>query len=260
MKNILPLFIFSLLGSISTAQTAPDFTFTDINGNEYNLYETLAEGKTVVLDFFFVDCAPCQYWTPDFEELYTTWGGGNADVVFWAFSDIDDHAYIEPFVEEYGIEYPVSGIEGGGYNVIGSYADNFTFSGYPTYSVICPDKSISWDIWPLTENMPEVDEKISECGATGTVTMMDGPDQEILIGMTYPNPTKGDVYIPLNEKLGNNLKVKIFTTDGILVKSFDVENGKSGLQFSINDLENGVYIAAIFSDKEIIMRSKIIKI
>ena len=30
----------------------PDFTLTDINGEEFNLHSTLDEGKTVILDLF----------------------------------------------------------------------------------------------------------------------------------------------------------------------------------------------------------------
>ena len=53
----LSLAVLLILSLDSSAQLpngsiAPDFTATDINGVEYNLYELLDAGNTVILDFF----------------------------------------------------------------------------------------------------------------------------------------------------------------------------------------------------------------
>jgi hypothetical protein len=55
MKHIFFITVFTFLFLQVSAQTAPDFTMTDTEGQTWNLYEQLALGKTVVLDFFFVD-------------------------------------------------------------------------------------------------------------------------------------------------------------------------------------------------------------
>jgi hypothetical protein len=54
MKHIYALIAALMLGTASFAQLpdgsiAPDFTATDINGVEHNLYDLLDEGKKVIL-------------------------------------------------------------------------------------------------------------------------------------------------------------------------------------------------------------------
>jgi serine/threonine protein kinase HipA of HipAB toxin-antitoxin module len=56
MKQPWLLFTALLLATVSSAQLpdgsiAPDFTATDIDGVEHNLYDLLDEGKKVILEF-----------------------------------------------------------------------------------------------------------------------------------------------------------------------------------------------------------------
>ena len=48
---------------------ASDFTVTDINGAEVNLYDFI--GKPVVLNFWASWCPPCKSEMPDFNKLFT---------------------------------------------------------------------------------------------------------------------------------------------------------------------------------------------
>ena len=63
------LILFSLIVNIVYGQEARDFTITDTKGESWNLYNELAKGRTVVLDFFFADCTPCQKLTPALARL-----------------------------------------------------------------------------------------------------------------------------------------------------------------------------------------------
>lgn len=48
----------------------PDFTFTDCEGNTYTLSELLKEKKAVVLNFWYIQCAPCKMEFPFLQEAY----------------------------------------------------------------------------------------------------------------------------------------------------------------------------------------------
>lgn len=53
--------------------TMPNFTLTDINGNDYELYELLKEKKAVVLNFWFYGCGPCQSEFPALNKAYNNY-------------------------------------------------------------------------------------------------------------------------------------------------------------------------------------------
>ncbi len=93
---LLPLLVLLLVSNIATAQLesgtiAPNFTATDVNGNTYELYEVLAEGKTVVLDVFATWCPPCWSYHQDhvLEDLYQRHGpnGDNTMMIFGIEAD-----------------------------------------------------------------------------------------------------------------------------------------------------------------------------
>lgn len=51
---------------------APDFTFTDADGNKYKLSDF--RGTPVVLNFWATWCGPCKAELPEFEEAYQEYG------------------------------------------------------------------------------------------------------------------------------------------------------------------------------------------
>ena len=65
MKKFLLLTLATVIVAIGAnaqleaGDIAPNFSGTDINNNEHNLYEILDEGKAVLVDGFATWCPPC---------------------------------------------------------------------------------------------------------------------------------------------------------------------------------------------------------
>ena len=85
---------------------APDFTVTDMEGNEVKLSDFF--GKPIVLNFWASWCGPCQYEMPDFEEVYKELG---EDVVFLMVNLTDGYSETvssaKSFLEGTGYTFPV---------------------------------------------------------------------------------------------------------------------------------------------------------
>ena len=184
MNKKLLLFLVLIQG-VLFAQTAPNLIITDLEGNTHNLYSYLDDGKTVILDFFTVNCTSCQDGAPHLD-------------TFW-----DD--------------YVTDGTD-----------------AYPTYIIICPDKSMSS---LLDFNYPETilawEQNINTCdfgsdftdvnlfaneivhcqntiqanlvvGNTGT-TAVTGLNIDVFVDSIYHSTLSWNHILPLNTNTNNTL-------------------------------------------------------
>ena len=122
----------------TTLNTATDFTVTDTHGQEINLFSILDNGQYVLIDFFFRACQPCQVLTPYVVEAYNSFGCNMHDIFFMEISVYDNNDFLQLWIDQYGIEYPTIGTDGGGPDVFSDYGVTIC----PTLVLIAPDRTI----------------------------------------------------------------------------------------------------------------------
>jgi cytochrome c biogenesis protein CcmG/thiol:disulfide interchange protein DsbE len=83
---------------------APDFTMSLYSGGKLHL--AALRGKTVVLNFWWSGCVPCQQEAPILERQWRAWK--DKGVVFVGVDEIDDPATATPrdFLRKYHVTYP----------------------------------------------------------------------------------------------------------------------------------------------------------
>ena len=106
---------------ISTAK-APEFTLSDTNGDSLSLSDY--KGRVVIINFWATWCAPCREEIPGFIKLQEKYNGELA--ILGISVDQDGPRVVPPFMERYGINYPVLYADG---EIIRNYGG---ISGVPT--------------------------------------------------------------------------------------------------------------------------------
>ncbi len=83
MKKVLLIATILIIGiqTLVAQIYAPDFTLTDADGVEHNLYDELNAGKIVVLDFFSISCGACASGMAIVEEV---WQEEGENIMVWA--------------------------------------------------------------------------------------------------------------------------------------------------------------------------------
>ena len=126
--------------NLDAQQYAPDFTMEDIYGNTHNLYNYLADGKIVILDFFVVYADVCTETVTASKKIWDNYGDdGNKSTIMLAI-EADKETTLEECFYSYGfnwseeIAYPII-------NDKGILTTFFNVSDVPNFFVIYPDLS-----------------------------------------------------------------------------------------------------------------------
>jgi cytochrome c biogenesis protein CcmG/thiol:disulfide interchange protein DsbE len=82
-------------------QPAPGFTLHDLTNTPVSL--TQFRGKRLLLNFWYVACAPCRQEMPDLERF----AAQNPQIVILGLNIEDDPATASQFLQQLGITYPV---------------------------------------------------------------------------------------------------------------------------------------------------------
>lgn len=263
MKNLLPIIALMIFGMQLTGQpqgrcpyngpkltaTQPssivgDFTITTTDGITRNLYSTLDSGKTVFIDLFYTTCYYCQLYAPVIEEIYQNTGAGEGDIEFWGISNnlFDTNHLIDLYRQQYNITNPCAGPWGGGTTAFTTVVAGQNFSGFPTYCVVCPDRTMYFHpVYPPT--VTGFNPFFEICAAmVGTEEGDMARDQGEYCSI-YPNPAGNLLTITLSPDHHGQTGVRIISVTGSTVhRSLHyVHKGDSKLSLSVSEIPEGIY-------------------
>jgi hypothetical protein len=254
---------------VADGTLAPDFTFTDINGNSQNLYSYLDSGKYVVLDIFTTWCQPCWDYRNAgvIDSLYAlhdtpgtnTWriiglevDGGTtlADLQGTGTNTQGDWVT--------GTSYPLVNAPAG--VALNDFVTAYNINLYPTLYVICPDKRIYSDTLNLGIKPPVSTWEYvvnTMCQSTG----FENPDADNWLSIS-PNPARSTVGLSFSLPGKKYVQLDLTSAIGQPVLSRDLgflQAGQHTLRYDVATVPSGVYFLAIRFDNSILRKKLVIE-
>ena len=232
---------------------AGDFTITTTDGVTRNLYNTLDSGKTVFVDLFYTTCSWCQYYSPIIEEIYQNTGAGQEGIEFWGISNNlnDPDPVIDQYKTDFNVSNPCAGPDGGGTTAHTIVISGQQFLGWPTYCVICPDRTLFFDpCYPPT--VTGFDPYFETCAATIGIDD-DQPSARDGIISIYPNPAITEILLEVSVKDPQNITIEFSNLLGVKVLSSSVEvtHSLQIINFSTRNLPDGVYFIKLVQSGQV---------
>ena len=214
----------------------------------------MAEGKTVVLNFFTSSCSPCETATPILNEAWVNLGSGNDDFEALGFTvgaDDDDSVILGL---GWGADYPTFSYTDRNEYFWSIFDFQFGNGGIPLFVMICPNagnpafSSVSWSNVGAGIAAAEIESETTVCLTTSTTDVAAQYDVNI-----YPNPVSERTNIEFNMPTAANVKVTILNALGQQVSVKNVGFTTAGLHTETIDLHRqtaGIYQVLIqFGDK-----------
>ena len=215
------------------ADIMPDFTATDIDGNEINLYSILDNGQAVLINFFLTGDENSAAIMDDIKEAYHLYGCNAHDVFFIGISPNAGDSECQAWISDVagGVDYPAISRDGGGNDIAQAIPVGF----YPTIMLIRPDYTIAYrDIYP-----PTLDFIIDAMTAEGYEQheCEDGVEEAgNQVATLFPNPANESITLK-GEQFGT---VKVYNALGQLVEQLEANTNE--ININTTGYQNGVYV------------------
>jgi hypothetical protein len=241
--------------------TALDFTVTFTDGTSANLYNTCTAGNSVLLDFFYTTCSFCIQYAPIIDQAYVAHNSGSGNIKFWGIDQGNTNAQVITYKSTYGVTNPcASGTQGGGDAVCSAYSSNssWTWTGYPTYSIVCPDKTYSHDVnYPPTAT--GFNSYFASCGTSSAFDMNNNPIKTVITYM-YPVPAKEIANVHIYVDTPSKIKIELFNLIGnkIYSNSSNADKGFFNASIDVTKFSAGSYFIQLSQNNTIKDTQKII--
>jgi len=246
---------------------APDWNYTDINGNDHHLYDYLDSGYTVIIDICATWCPPCYSYhqSGTLDSLWNNYGpdGTNELRVFHiegdASTNLDDLMGIgSNTVGDYvtGVEYPI--IDTADVSTL------YQIGYFPTIFMICPNRQVTevgqvpWTTvysstsscvpasLPMAANIISTDEYRSGCYAAYTndeITFQNGGLNPIISARISVSQNNSELK---GINWAGNLETYQLVT--LSLGYFSLNNHLDSLVYRITDLNSGDTLATYVVD------------
>ena len=227
---------FNLLAA--NAQTAPDFTITDIDGNSRNLYNTLDAGNVVVLKFFTNWCGICNNSADDVLALYNSYQNNGDPVVFWALDrdPNETNAHATTYRNNHNLTFPVIG-------EASSVAALYGVQYQPEYKIICPDRSYEEEV-----SHTQVDQHVQNC-----LSQITGIEDAPTDGKLKFEHRADGLSVVWNTKASETAKLTLIDMSGRIAEEHTLSGGEKVL---FRKLTPGIYIS-VFEHNGMLVKDKI---
>jgi peroxiredoxin len=214
----------------SSAQTATNFTHTDIDANSHTLYDELNNGNVVVLKFFTNWCPVCHNSANAVINLYNTYQSNSDPVVFWALDrqDSEGQAGAVNFDAAHDFPFPVFG-------EAETIANSFGVLYQPEYKIIRPDYSYTETVYSN-----QIDQHVQ-----AGLSAITGIQDRTLVGNMFSYDENGRTFLAWNG-MSDKSELNIYDVSGKLVTSRKIEAEGTMTE---SGMASGVYTAVISSDE-----------
>jgi hypothetical protein len=234
--------IFFTLISLTKAQTtAMNFTQTDCDGMEHQLFSELDAGNVIILEYMMLNCAPCVTGTKAMESVikpYDLSHPGRVHLYSFAFLNSYTCEQIVQWKRDFDFSHPAFSQ---GEEQVAYYGG----MGMPTLVVVGTNehkvfyKSIGYT--------PDVDDQVREALDSALLYTASGVEDKIITGSFKVYPTLFTEH--LNVETGKEFygaELIVFDAFGRQVLNFRIsENGRADI--AVQWLSKGVYIARLKS-------------
>jgi hypothetical protein len=232
----------------TTKITSPDFTITTTDGVSRNLYTVLGQGKSVLIDLFYTTCSYCIQYAPIVEQAYVSSGNGTGNIQFWGISDRDNNTAVNTYKTQHSVSNPCAGTDGNGAAATTTFTtiSGTSFTGWPTYSIVCPNKTLFFDV-----NYPPTATGFNSYFTTcGTSSLEDNTNTTKILNI-YPVPINNNSFVDFYIPKPSESKFSIFNILGEKIAEYELGKlsaGNHSFEFPFYSLPNGNYILKLFTD------------